>query len=86
MTKNMKASPPIKEIGLGRALLCAAGAVACFSLAYAFTSCEFLIAGFFACLFPLARLSVAVTAALMGWLAVAALRKRMENRVHLSSP
>ena len=37
-------------------MLCAAGAIVSFNLAYAFTGCEFLIAGFLACLFPLARL------------------------------
>ncbi|MGD0410374.1 MAG: nitrilase-related carbon-nitrogen hydrolase [Verrucomicrobiota bacterium] len=52
----MNPSPPVKEIGLGAALLCAAGAVVSFSLAYAFTGCEFLILVFLACLFPLARL------------------------------
>jgi apolipoprotein N-acyltransferase len=52
----MNMSPPVKEIGLGAALLCAAGAVVSFILAYASTGCEFLIAVFFACLFPLARL------------------------------
>jgi apolipoprotein N-acyltransferase len=49
-------SPPVKDIGLASALLFAAGAIVSFSLAYAFTPCGFLIIGFFACLFPLARL------------------------------
>jgi len=52
----MNPSPPVKEIGIGAALLWAAGAVVSFSLAYALTGCEFLIAVFLACLFPLARL------------------------------
>ena len=52
----MNPPPPVKEIGLGAALLCAAGAILSFSLAYAFTRCEFLIAVFLACLYPLARL------------------------------
>jgi hypothetical protein len=52
---------PVKEIKrswgnwLGT-FLCAAGAIVSFNLAYAFTSCEFLIAVFPFCLFPLARL------------------------------
>jgi len=52
----MTPSPPVKEIKLWTAFLCAAGAIASFSLAYAFTRCEFLMAVFFFCLFPLARL------------------------------
>ena len=52
----MNPPPPVKEIGLGAALLCAAGAILSFSLAYAFTRCQFLIAVFLACLYPLARL------------------------------
>jgi apolipoprotein N-acyltransferase len=52
----MNASLPVKEIRIRPALLCAAGAVVSFSLAYRFSHCEFLIAGFFAFLFPLARL------------------------------
>jgi apolipoprotein N-acyltransferase len=55
----MNPSPPIKELGFGKALLCAASAVAAFHLAYAFTCCEFLILVFLACLFPLARLRTA---------------------------
>jgi apolipoprotein N-acyltransferase len=47
---------PIEPLGLGRAFLFAAGAVTAFLLAYAFTGCGFLIIGFLACLYPLARL------------------------------
>jgi apolipoprotein N-acyltransferase len=47
---------PVKDISLGPALLCAAGAVVSFHLAYEFARCAFLIAVFLACLFPLARL------------------------------
>ena len=52
----MTPSAPVKEIKLGKALLCAAGAIVSFNLAYTFASCEFLMVVFFLCLFPLARL------------------------------
>ncbi len=47
---------PIEPLGLGKAFLLAAGAVAAFLLAYAFSACGFLFIVFLACLYPLARL------------------------------
>jgi hypothetical protein len=63
----MNPPPPVKEIKLGTASLCAAGAVVSFSLAYAFTGCALLTVVFFCCLFPLARLRTRRLAYYFGW-------------------
>ena len=52
----MNPPPTPKPLGLPMACLYALGAVVCFNLACALDSCAFLMVGFLACLFPLARL------------------------------
>ena len=72
----MNPPPSVKEIGLAPALWLAAGAIVSFTLAYAFTHCEFLIVLFFICLLPLARLRTARRAYYFG-LGIGLLRPRV---------
>jgi apolipoprotein N-acyltransferase len=62
----MNPPPSFQPLGFPMACLYALGAVVCFNLAYAFDGCAFLMVGFLACLFPLARLRTARRAYYVG--------------------